>query len=400
MKLRPKRGPDSSQVSFQVLWFLSPFFPHAMFSSTEFQFGHRSAKTSSTKKKVIQYSLHPTEETSINFTTTIDDECYKVRFVFKPFRRKCNLTYHEYEIHCSTPQRESEAGIRYKIALLETEVQISLEDTNLATIKNYGIEDGKRMSKRLKLDHVKALEKVQASYAEAKKASKIKSPWMPKVELESNHQQIQQWDPYVLQKQHLTVAVLKSDKLDNILNNVQQTVKRVPTAKDWETQTQTSQLRPADICNILRVTFGCSAASKSQYQQSTLPIDTPYILRLSAAFCRHADDLDDDKIVNQRAALIARLIGFALMRVHEVASSTPPSEVNVWMDKCFTGTRDRHKQSRNFVRAWCWMIGKLQGWRGRDLALYFFLGMLKYIALPSFRALSITEYSWKERDIN
>jgi len=205
-------------------------------------------------------------------------------------------------------------------------VQISHGDSNLWSDQNYGTEDGKRLSKRPKLeDHIKALEKVRASYADAKRDSKIQSSWMPKLESESEDQHIKKWDPYVLQKRHLNGALLKKDKLDNILRRVQLALKRVPTAEEWETQTKISQLLPADICDILRSTFGRPVSKK---RQTTVPANIPLIFRLSVAFYQHADNLDNNKILNYRAALIARLIGFALMRVHEVASSASPSEVS------------------------------------------------------------------------
>jgi hypothetical protein len=47
-----------------------------------------------------QHTLHPSQDTVIHFTTIVNDKECKVRFIFHPFRRQCNLTYHEYEIHC------------------------------------------------------------------------------------------------------------------------------------------------------------------------------------------------------------------------------------------------------------------------------------------------------------
>jgi hypothetical protein len=44
------------------------------------------------------------------------------------------------------------------------------------------------------------------------------------------------------------------------------------------------------------------------------------------------------------------------------------------MNICIKGTTDWHKQSRNLACSWCWAIGKLSCWRGRDLALYLLLG--------------------------
>ena len=51
----------------------------------------------------IQYDLHNSQDTTIHFKTRLGDKECSVRFIFHPFRRKCNLTYHEYELCCSLP---------------------------------------------------------------------------------------------------------------------------------------------------------------------------------------------------------------------------------------------------------------------------------------------------------
>jgi len=50
-----------------------------------------------------QYPLHKTHGTIIRFSITVTGILCVVRLVFSPFRRSCNLTYHEYEIVCLVP---------------------------------------------------------------------------------------------------------------------------------------------------------------------------------------------------------------------------------------------------------------------------------------------------------
>jgi hypothetical protein len=54
-----------------------------------------------------QYPLHHHTDTAIRFSTTVNDIPCTVCLVFKPFRRRCNLTYHEYEISCLIPHGAS-----------------------------------------------------------------------------------------------------------------------------------------------------------------------------------------------------------------------------------------------------------------------------------------------------
>ena len=59
----------------------------------------------------IQHELNISEDTTIIFTTIVNKGEYGVRFVFHPFRRLCNITYHEYEIQCSVPSSTSEKTV-------------------------------------------------------------------------------------------------------------------------------------------------------------------------------------------------------------------------------------------------------------------------------------------------
>lgn len=50
-----------------------------------------------------QKTLHHSLDTTLHFTTIVNDKECTVYFIFRPFRRECNLTYHEYEIQCWIP---------------------------------------------------------------------------------------------------------------------------------------------------------------------------------------------------------------------------------------------------------------------------------------------------------
>jgi len=81
-----------------------------MLDPIEFDFGLCSTETLPLTSST-QHTLHPSQDTIIHFTTIVIDKEYKVRFIFRPFRRQCNLTYHEYEIHCLIPFGASETTV-------------------------------------------------------------------------------------------------------------------------------------------------------------------------------------------------------------------------------------------------------------------------------------------------
>ncbi len=53
--------------------------------------------------KNAQYHLDETQKTIIRFLITVIDILCTVHLIFSPFRRSCNLTYHEYEVDCLVP---------------------------------------------------------------------------------------------------------------------------------------------------------------------------------------------------------------------------------------------------------------------------------------------------------
>ena len=80
--------------------------------SRRFEFGACSLQTLPQLQSTDQKTLHSSQATLIHFTTTVDDTLCDVSFTFTPFRRLCNLTYHEYEIHCSIPHGTPHGGLR------------------------------------------------------------------------------------------------------------------------------------------------------------------------------------------------------------------------------------------------------------------------------------------------
>jgi len=106
-----------------------------------FDFGLCSTETLSSISSSQQYTFHLSLNTTIHFTTIVNGKECTVRFTFHPFRRYCNLTYHEYDIQCSIPfgisdtlckrsivevaqriyERYFFQNARYKLALLESE---------------------------------------------------------------------------------------------------------------------------------------------------------------------------------------------------------------------------------------------------------------------------------------
>jgi hypothetical protein len=78
-------------------------------SENEINFGLCSVQTLQ-NTPVIQYSLDPSRDTIILFTTLVDNTQCDVRFTWHPFRRTCGITYHEYELYCS-PDVSSKSSI-------------------------------------------------------------------------------------------------------------------------------------------------------------------------------------------------------------------------------------------------------------------------------------------------
>jgi hypothetical protein len=71
----------------------------------------------------LQYTLHLSRDTVIHFTTIVNGKECKARFIFHPFRRDCNITYHEYKIQCSIPSGVSETAA-YKRLVIEVAQRI------------------------------------------------------------------------------------------------------------------------------------------------------------------------------------------------------------------------------------------------------------------------------------
>jgi hypothetical protein len=91
-------------------------------ANTVINFGCCSVETL-THIPATQYSLHPVQDTIIHFTTIVNGRACEVLFIFHPFRRACNIIYHEYEIKCSIPCGMPEEGA-YKHSIIEVAQQI------------------------------------------------------------------------------------------------------------------------------------------------------------------------------------------------------------------------------------------------------------------------------------
>lgn len=70
--------------------------------TSKFEFGACSIQTLPCMSP-DQYTLHDSQDSVIQFRTTVDYMPCEVSLIFQPFRRRCNLTYHEYEIYCLIP---------------------------------------------------------------------------------------------------------------------------------------------------------------------------------------------------------------------------------------------------------------------------------------------------------
>jgi hypothetical protein len=180
-----------------------------------------------------------------------------------------------------------------------------------------------------------SIEDVRKSYVWAKDAGQLQSSSLPQLETGlADTPPTERWNPYILTKWLLRHALLDDEKLENLRNQFKWVKQRVPKATQWTAKTKKCGLTPADLHELLRTVFTSGAActrssNEARSRQSTANSEMPYILRIAATLIHHADRFETLPTSSQRAIAIARIVGYALMRVSEAAGEVTTAQVSI-----------------------------------------------------------------------
>ena len=125
-------------------------------------------------------------------------------------------------------------------------------------------------------------------------------------------------------KNGLCNALLDEKKLCRLQKQLGQITEHVPNSTQWAARIEDYELTPAHLLDILLIAFGRSQA----YQmQPTCDGELPYILVIAEYFLGRAEILEKQNTISKHAVAVARIVGYALMRVCEVVDQLTPSEV-------------------------------------------------------------------------
>jgi hypothetical protein len=178
---------------------------------------------------------------------------------------------------------------------------------------------------------------VQRSYTEAIKAGHLLSTWIPRLQsadglpadnLPANDLPNVRWDPYALTAGGLCTALLDKGKIGKLKRQLQGIIEAVPNTAEWEERTKEYGLIPAAMLEILLVAFGCVPARREQpIPANETGSKIPHILMMAQHFLGRAGTLEKENAISTQAMSIARLVGYALMRVCEVVDKLTPAQV-------------------------------------------------------------------------
>ncbi|KUJ13174.1 uncharacterized protein LY89DRAFT_784933 [Mollisia scopiformis] len=395
----------------------------------------------------IQYTLGD-EEVVVRFSTIVHQTECEVRLIFHPFRRRCNITYHEYSLHCRVPFSLSQVPVHrspiikiaqgiydkffrdnagYKFSLLAKELEISvIPEPEPSTIPDRAPsskysegqqlliefwtlsgEHSSKSSKRLKLSkppelpklpklskshstlrekereiyefipwkapHEISIEDVQKSYSRVVENGQFQPSFVP--QLGTDPHRSDRWDPYILQKKFLSQAQLDEEKVETMRKHLNKIRKQVPESTVWEATMKQHNLDPQHVQDILEMVFCWDKGLEPPRQRQVSDNDDkPAILKTAAGLLRSASDLEGNNKLWTRVAALQRMVGYALMRVCEVADNLTRPQVLDYMKGVFNGTEDWQRRSLYLACVWCWTMDKLPRWRGHELQLYIMLG--------------------------
>jgi hypothetical protein len=104
------------------------------------------------------------------------------------------------------------------------------------------------------------------------------------------------------------------------------TISKVPKAMNWAALIKEYWLTPTNLHEILLIAFGFM-----ELHQKQLPIagERPYILMVASFLLDRANIFEAQQTTSGRVMAVARIVGYALMRVCEVAERLTPAQVSI-----------------------------------------------------------------------
>lgn len=157
-------------------------------------------------------------------------------------------------------------------------------------------------------------------------AGQLRSTSLPQLK-SADHSPINCWDPYMLTKERLSSALLDDQRLHELKEQLGHTLGAVPDAARWTTEIERCGLTPTNLSEILQVVFGFMEVH--QIREPTASGKTPYILMMASFLLDRADILEAQQTVSRQAMAVARIVGYALMRVCQVAEDLTYSQVSM-----------------------------------------------------------------------
>jgi len=165
------------------------------------------------------------------------------------------------------------------------------------------------------------IQNVQESYREAMNAGWLHSSSVPRLKPAVH----KTWDPYVLTK-NFNSALLEKNALCKLHKQLDKTLKTVPEVTRWATQIEECGLIPTNLSDILRTAFGFEV---HQIRQPIADGEMPWMLRMASFLLDRANTLEAEQTISRQAMAVARIVGYALMRVCEVADGLTTSQVSM-----------------------------------------------------------------------
>lgn len=170
------------------------------------------------------------------------------------------------------------------------------------------------------------IQNVQDSYSKAMKAGQLRSASLPHLK-PADHPPTKRWDPYLLSKEWLSSALLNEEKLGTLRKQLDSNLGAVPKVTGWSTQIEKCKLTPTNLREILLIAFGFMEVH--QIRQPAAGGEMPYALMMASFLLARADNLEAQQTSSRQAMTVARIVGYALMRVCEVDETLTHSQVSM-----------------------------------------------------------------------
>ena len=188
------------------------------------------------------------------------------------------------------------------------------------------VRNDKPLAKRQKRASTNVtIQEVQCAYEKARRDGRLQSPFVPRSGPD-NTSSTERWDPYIIPASKLHLALLDENKLEILRSDIKDVTRRIPLAAKWMSETQAKRLTPADLRTAIQTAVGnLSAQPRLLLDNNVSPI-----LAIGSIFLRHADGMEvQQRKILPRGTLLARLIGFSVMRVYEATAQEDSEKVSV-----------------------------------------------------------------------